>query len=175
MHAPTQNQEVVRKARSAFRDHERPKVSRDHERRYAPFERLPGSVSERASDVDTAFTRRGRLVRPIRTRSVLRTAPDSAGDFPLQAVRSVPLLPVGHSATIAGARFLSRLNAGGGVVSIVLPLSTARVVNVAESLFANCVGAVSPPYSVASGRSVEEGELAPSPQKLNTRKSSLYT
>ena len=67
---------------------ERPKVSRDHERRYAPFERLPGSMSELASDVDTAV-------------------PDSAGDFPSQMVRSVPLLPVRHSATTAVARFLS--------------------------------------------------------------------
>ena len=67
---------------------ERPKVSRDHERRVAPFERLLVSASELASDMDTEV-------------------PDSAGDFPSQAVRSVPLLHVGHSATTAGARFLS--------------------------------------------------------------------
>ena len=108
---------------------------------------LPVSASELVSDVDTAV-------------------PDSAGDFPSRAVRSVPLLPLGHSATIAGARFLSRLNAGGGVASIVLLPSTAGVVNVAETVFANRAGAVSPPYSAPSGRSVEEGELAPSPQKL---------
>ena len=49
---------------------------------------FPVSASELASDVDTEV-------------------PDSAGDFPSQAVRSVPLLPVGHLATTAGARFLS--------------------------------------------------------------------
>ena len=111
---------------------------------------LPVSVSELASDVDTAV-------------------PDSAGDFPLQAVWSVLLLPIGHSATTAGARFLSGLNAGGDVVSIVLLSSTAGVVNVAESLFANRAGTVSPPYSAPSGRSVAEGGLAPSPQKLKIR------
>ena len=126
---------------------ERPKVSRDHERRVAPFERLLVSASELASDVDTEV-------------------PDSAGDFPSQAVRSVPLLPVGHSATTAGARFLSRLNTGGGMASIVLSLSTAGVLNVAETVFASRAGAVSPPYSAPSGRSVEEGGLAPLPQKL---------
>ena len=63
-------------------------------------------------------------------------------------------------------RFEPRLNAGEGVVSIVLLRSTARVVNVAEGLFTNRAGAVSPPYSAPSGRSVEEGGLAPSPQKL---------
>ena len=63
-------------------------------------------------------------------------------------------------------RFEPRLNAGGGVASIVVPFSTARVVNVAESLFTNRAGAVSPPYSAPSGRSVEKGGLAPSPQKL---------
>ena len=90
---------------------------------------LPVSASELASGVDTAV-------------------PDSAGDFPSRAVRSVPLLPVGHSATTDGARFLSsferaslsrdderrvasfepRLNTAGGVVSIVLHRSTAGVV-----------------------------------------------
>ena len=49
------------------------------------------SASELVPDVDTAV-------------------PDSAGDFPSQAVRSVPLLPDGHSATIDSARFLLRLN-----------------------------------------------------------------
>ena len=88
---------------------ERPKVSRDHERRAAPFERLPVSASVRASDVDTASTRRRRLVRPIRTRSVPRTAPDSAGGFPSRAVRSVPLLPVRHSAITDGACFSSSI------------------------------------------------------------------
>ena len=55
--------------------------------------------------------------------------PDSAGDFPSQAVRSVPLLPDGHSATTDSARFLSRLNTIGSVASIVLPTSTAWVVS----------------------------------------------
>ena len=70
---------------------------------------LPVSVSELAGTVPTA-------------------APDSAGDFPLQVVWSVPLLPVGHSATNDDARFLSRLNTAGDVVSIVLTRLTAGVV-----------------------------------------------
>ena len=113
-------------------------------------------------------------------------APDSAGGFPLQVVRSVPLLPVGHSTTTDDARFLSRLNTVGDVVSIVLPRSTARVVKprnkaeenddgVDESLrdsFAHQKSpisgdAVSPPYSlvlptaVGSSTLVEGGGLAP--------------
>ena len=70
---------------------------------------LPVSVSELAGTVPTA-------------------APDFAGDFPLQVVWSVPLLPVGHSATTDDARFLSRLNTAGDVVSIVLTRLTAGVV-----------------------------------------------
>jgi predicted transcriptional regulator len=58
--------------------------------------------------------------------------PDSAGEFPSQAVRTVPLLPNGHSTTTDSARFLSRLNSIGSVASIVLPSSTAGVVSVAE-------------------------------------------
>jgi len=73
--------------------------------------------------------------------------PDSAGDFPSRVVRSVPLLPDGHSATIDGARFLSRLNTVEDVVSIVLPPLTARVVNVAENVEMARAGAVSPPCS----------------------------
>ena len=65
-------------------------------------------------------------------------------------------------------RFEPRSNAGGGVASIVLHFPTAKVVNVAETVFANRAGAVSLPYSAPSGRSVEEGGLAPSPQKLKT-------
>ena len=121
---------------------ERPEVSRDHERRYAPFERLPGSMSELASDVDTAV-------------------PDSAGDVPSQVVRSVPLLPARHSATTAVARFLSRLNDAGDVASIVLSPSTAEIVNLLEHTETTKDGAVSLPYSAPSGRSVEEGGLAP--------------
>ena len=116
---------------------------------------LPVSVSELASAVDTA-------------------APDSAGGFPSRVVRSVPLLPVGRSATTGGARFLSRLNAARDVVSFVLSASAARVVNVAENAFGNRAGAVSPPYSAPSGRSVEEGGLAPSPQTLKTNASEYY-
>ena len=101
---------------------------------------LPGSVSDLAPDVGTA-------------------APDSAGGFPLQAVRSVPLLPIRHSATTAVARFLSsserasslvmtkrlrrfepRLNTAGSVAGILLPHSTVGVVNVAEKVFANRAG-----------------------------------
>ena len=71
---------------------------------------LPVSVSVLVPDVGTAV-------------------PDSAGGFPSRVVRSVPLLPDGHSATTNSARFLSRLNTIGGVVSIVLPRPTAEVVS----------------------------------------------
>ena len=74
--------------------------------------------------------------------------PDSAGGFPSRAVRSVPLLPVGHSATTAVARFLSRLNNAGGVASIVLTFSTAGVVNLLKRAETTEDGAVSPPYSL---------------------------
>ena len=69
------------------------------------------SASELVPDVDTAV-------------------PDSAGDFPSQAVRSVPLLPDGHSATIDSARFLLRLNTVTvrDVVSIAILDSTVWVV-----------------------------------------------
>ena len=95
--------------------------------------------------------------------------PDSAGDFPSRVVRSVPLLPDGHSATTDGARFLSRLNTAGDVVSIVLPHLTAGVVSVVEKMQVTRAGAVSPPYSVRFAHSVEEGGLAPLPPKLNPR------
>jgi hypothetical protein len=98
--------------------------------------------------------------------------PDSAGDFPSRGVRSVPLLPVGHSTTTDGARFLSRLNTIGGVASIVLPHTPAGVVSVAENVQAKCAGAVSPPYSVRFAHFVEEGGLAPSPQKLKSSRTS---
>ena len=113
-------------------------------------------------------------------------APDSAGGFPLQLVRSVPLLPVGHSTTTDDARFLSRLNTVGDVVSIVLPRSTARVVKLRNKAEENDDGvdeslrdsfahqksptsgdAVSPLYSlvlptaVGSSTLVEGGGLAP--------------
>ena len=72
---------------------------------------LPGSVSERASDVDTA-------------------APDSAGSFPSRAVRRVPLRPIGHSTTTDGARSVSRSNTAEGVPGIVLLTPTAGVLTV---------------------------------------------
>jgi hypothetical protein len=109
---------------------------------------LPGSVSDLVPDVGTVV-------------------PDSAGDFPLRAVRSVPLLPIRHSATTAVARFLSRLNNAGGVASILLPFSTAGVVRSRRTVKVNEDGAVSPPYSAPFGRSVEEGGLAPAPLQLN--------
>ena len=86
---------------------------------------LPVSVSELASDVDTA-------------------ALDSAGGFPLRVVRSVPLLPGGHAATTDSARFSSRLNTVSSVVSIVLHHSTAGVVSVAQNVQTTDDGAVSP-------------------------------
>ncbi len=89
---------------------------------------LPVSASKLAPDVGTAV-------------------PDSAGDFPLRVVRSVPLLPNGHSAIPDGARLLSRLNTAGSVVSIVLPASTARVVKSPQTVNVNYAGAVSPPCS----------------------------
>ena len=85
---------------------ERPKVSRDHERRYAPFERLPGSIPERAGTGPKA-------------------APDSPGGFPLEVVRSVPLLPVGHSATTDGARFSSSFERGSSLQRQRVPGSEA--------------------------------------------------
>jgi hypothetical protein len=77
---------------------------------------LPVSVSECIPDVGTGI-------------------PDSAGDFPSRVVRSVPLLPDGHSATRDGARFLSRLNTVAVVVSIVLSITTIRIVNVLIGLY----------------------------------------
>ena len=89
---------------------------------------LSVSASALASSVDTAV-------------------PDSAGGFPSRVVWSVPLLPDGHSTTTDSARFLSRLNTVGDVVSIVLLRLAAVVVSVAENVFANRAGAVSPPCS----------------------------
>jgi len=110
--------------------------------------------------------------------AVLGTAPDSAGGFPSRAVRSVPLLPIGHSATPNGVRFLSsferpnsfvmtkrrsrfepRSNTVGDVVSIVLPLSTAGVVRDKERA-SNSRGRCIPSL-LASSTLAEEGALAP--------------
>ncbi len=96
---------------------------------------LPGSVSECIPNVGTGI-------------------PDSAGEFPSRVVRSVPLLPGGHSATIDGARFLSRLNIVKTVVSILLPCLTAGVVSVAENVQVTRAGAVSLP---THGRSLRKG------------------
>ena len=90
---------------------------------------LPVSVSELAFSVDTA-------------------APDSAGGFSLQVVRSVPLLPAGHLATTDDARFLSRLNTAGDVVSIVLCCSTVGVSKCGGGRVCEPCGAVFPPYSL---------------------------
>jgi predicted component of type VI protein secretion system len=131
------------------------------------LERLPVSASKLAPDVGTALTNRSAIRSHTRTRNVLGTVPDSAGDFPSRVVRSVPLLPNGHSATTDSARFLSsferriasfvmtkrlrrfepRLNTVGDVVSLVLPSSTGRVVNVADTVQTTRAGAVSPPCS----------------------------
>jgi hypothetical protein len=67
---------------------------------------LPVSASELAGTDPTAFTRAPLSCGPAEP-TVLRTVPDSTGDFPLQVVRSVPLLPDRHSATTDDARFLS--------------------------------------------------------------------
>ena len=95
-------------------------------------------------------------------------APDSAGDVPLRAVRSVPLSPGGHSTTTGGARFLSRLNTVRGMARIVLPLRRMR--EVSERTQATRAGAVSPPYSdLFAHPRWSKGGLAPSPRKLMTK------
>ena len=60
-----------------------------------------------------------------------------------------------------GVTFLSRLNDGRDVVSILLPCQTAAVVSLPKRTEPTKDGAVSPPYSTPFGRSVEEGGLAP--------------
>ena len=104
---------------------------------------LPVSVSELVPDVDTAV-------------------PDSAGDFPSQAVRSVPLLPDGHSATADGARFLSRLNTVTvrDVVNVVLPDSPVWVVNALMNAQPN-YAALYPLPTPSLCSDGEEGGLAP--------------
>ena len=54
--------------------------------------------------------------------------PDSAGDFPLRAVRSVPLLPDGHSIPTSGACVFLHSNTGRIGVSVLLPISNVTVV-----------------------------------------------
>ncbi|SIR77164.1 hypothetical protein SAMN05421858_3765 [Haladaptatus litoreus] len=95
---------------------------------------LPVSVSERAETISTASTRTPFSCGPSEP-LVLRTVPDSAGDFPLQAVRSVPLLPDGHSATTSSARHLSRLNTGRIAVSVLLhrPDESSKALAYSES------------------------------------------
>ena len=106
---------------------------------------LPGSVSERAETISTAV-------------------PDSAGDFPLQAVRSVPLLPVGHSTPTTGARFLSRLNTGHIAASVLLPDSTATIVRVWRTVNVNEDGGCIPTLLAAFGRSLRKGAYPPAIQ-----------
>ena len=123
---------------------------------------LPVSVSERAGTGPTAV-------------------PDSAGDFPLRVVRSVPLLPNRHLATTAVARFLSsferppvfrddetatpfrttleqRRKRGE---HLLLPSSTARVVKVPRRVQETRAGGVSPPCSL---RSLRKGAYRPQSQ-----------
>jgi hypothetical protein len=121
---------------------------------------LPVSVSEHAGTGPTAFTRAPLSCGPAEP-AVLRTAPDFTGDFPLQAVRSVPLLPNRHSATTDDARLLSRLNNVRSVVSIFLPSPTTEVVRIPIHTKTRRAGAVSPPCSRLR-RSPRKGGLAPS-------------
>jgi hypothetical protein len=103
---------------------------------------LPGSVSELASNVDTAV-------------------PDSVGDFPSWVVRSVPLLPDGHSATTDGARFLSRLNTVRSAVCIVLPTVKHRVVNMLVKVCEQTMTALCPRPTPSLRSGVENGGLVP--------------
>ena len=91
---------------------------------------LPVSVSEFIPDVGTGI-------------------PDSPSDVPSQVVRSVPLLPTGHSATTDGARFFSRLNTTGGVTSIVLLILTVGTVQSCRAVNLDDDDAVSQSYSLA--------------------------
>ncbi len=113
----------------------------------------PVSVSERAGTDPTASTRRGasRAARQ-NANGVLRTVPDSAGGFPLRAVRSVPLLPNRHSATTDDACLLSRLNTAGNVVSILFSPSTEEIIRVPIHTKPRRAGAVSPLCSLRSLR-----------------------
>ena len=122
---------------------QRPRTDRRHERRVVNYPTLP-----RSGLLAPRLLRVGLPVSVSKLASVVDTAaPDSAGGFPLGVVWSVPLLPVGHSATTDGACLFSHLNTVGGVVSIVLPSSSARVVSVAENVQSTRAGAVSPPCS----------------------------
>ena len=97
-------------------------------------------MSALASDADTAV-------------------PDSAGDFPLRVVRSVPLLPDGHSATTDSARVFLRLNTVESVVSIVLRVfgtheDNTMQMNYFETKDGGCI-----PSLLAASPLVEEGAL----------------
>ena len=87
--------------------------------------------------------------------------PDSAGDFPSRVVRSVPLLPIGHSAIYDGARFLSRLNTVAVVVSIVLSITTSRILNVPAELCEQVMMALYPCPTHSLRSLLEDGGLAP--------------
>lgn len=83
--------------------------------------------------------------------------PDSAGDFTLQAVRSVPLLPQRHSGHTTDARVLLRSNIGRIVVSILLPNTATGVVSVLICFVSEAMtGDVSPPYSLGLPASAPE-------------------
>ncbi|SIR72552.1 hypothetical protein SAMN05421858_3446 [Haladaptatus litoreus] len=121
---------------------------------------LPVSVSERAETISTASTRTEFSCGPSEP-LVLRTVPDSAGDFPLQVVRSVPLLPDGHSTTTSDARFLSRLNTGRIAVSVLLPYSTARVVRLWRTVKVTKDGGRIPSLLARVARSLRKGAYPP--------------
>jgi len=76
--------------------------------------------------------------------------PDSAGDFPLRMVWSVPLLPNGHSATLDSACFLSHLNTAGDVVSIMLFTMTHRIVNMPVELHEKVMTALTNRFAIRS-------------------------
>ena len=78
---PTQKQEVVRKARSAFRDHERPKVSRTTPTSTSEGRVGPSAVDRGSSQLSPAATARG---TPGRSRQLDRLSrrPPSRGRSP---------------------------------------------------------------------------------------------
>ena len=123
----------------------------------------PGSVSELAETISTASTRAKLLCGPAEP-WVLRTGPDSAGDVPLRVVRSVPLLPVGHSTTTTGARFVSRLNTGHIAASVLLPDSTTTVVRVWRTVNVNEDGGCIPSLLAPFGRSLRKEAYPPAIQ-----------
>ena len=102
---------------------------------------LPASASDRAGTVPTAV-------------------PDSTGVVPRWVVRSVPLLPVRHSATTAVARFLSRLQRRKRGERLTSTFdrwgSKAMPYNGSETNDGRCL-----PSLLAPGALAEEGGVAP--------------